>query len=497
MKIWNRRTFLRNAAQTAALTALPLPIDKAALAQKAASANTFPAGFLWGASTSAIQVEGSLDADGGGRSILESFESTPGAIKDGSTNFIAADEYHRYAEDVGHMSEIGLNAYRFSFGWPRIMPQGTGQPNGKALAYYDCLVDRLLAAKITPFPTVFHFDYPEALQQKGGWLTPDSPKWFADYAHILATHFSDRITNWLTICEPNLFWSFGAEAGAMPPSLKLAEPDLALGAHNLLLAHGRSVQAIRAAAKRPVKIGLPFAGMFSLPASSSPADVDAARTASWSVEKRAIIPNRPPMALLDNAWWLDPIYLGHYPSDGFKIFPSAEKLATSADMATINQPLDYCAVNLYYAATVKAGPDGKPERVPDPPDMPRSHKGSAITPDLLYWGPKFLAERYHKPIVVTENGISLADAPGPDGKVHDPQRTAFLNSYLAAYKRAHSEGVPVAGYFHWSLLDNWEFASGYLEQFGLIHVDRKTQQRIVKDSAYRYKAIIQSNGASL
>jgi beta-glucosidase len=166
-------------------------------------------------------------------------------------------------------------------------------------------------------------------------------------------------------------------------------------------------------------------------------------------------------------------------------------------MATINQPLDYCAVNLYFAPTVKAGPDGKPERVPDPPDMPRAHNGWAITPDLVYWGPKFLAECYRKPILITENGISLADIPGPDGKVHDPQRTAFLNSYLAAYKRAHREGVPLAGYFHWSLLDNWEFSNGYKEQFGLIYIDRNTQKRILKDPAFDYKEIIHTNGANL
>jgi beta-glucosidase len=215
------------------------------------------------------------------------------------------------------------------------------------------------------------------------------------------------------------------------------------------------------------------------------------------VEKRTIIPLQPAMTLMNNSWWLDPIYLGHYPAEGYKLFPSAEKLATPADMKIIHQPVDYCAVNLYFAPTVKAGADGKPDLVPESPTAPHSHYGWAITPDLLYWAPKFLAERYKKPILITENGVSLADAPGPDGKVHDPQRTSFLNSYLGAYKRAHDEGVPLAGYFHWSLIDNWEFSQGFGERFGLIYVDQKTQQRIVKDSAYRYQEIVQSNGAVL
>ncbi len=492
---WNRRTFLSKSTQAAALTTLPWTTS--GFAQTAHAAATFPAGFHWGAATSAMQVEGSPYADGGGRSIWGVFEAKPGAIKDKSTNWVADDEYNRFSEDIGHMRDIGLNSYRFSFGWPRIMPQGKGQPNEKALAYYDKLINGLLAANITPFPTVFHFDYPEALQQQGGWLNPDSSHWLADYAHLLATRYSDRVTNWLTINEPNIHWGFGSEVGMMPPNLKLQEPDLALGCHNILLGHGRSVQAIRAAAKKPVKVGLPFAGVFSLPASASAQDVAAARTASFSVEKRPLIPNLPAMILMNTAWWLDPIYLGHYPAEGFKLFPSAEKLATPADMRIIHQPVDYCAVNLYFAPTVKAGADGKPETVPDPPNTPRSHYGWAITPDLLYWAPKFLAERYHKPILITENGISLDDSPTPDGKVHDPKRIAFLNSYLGAYKRAHQEGIPLAGYFHWSLLDNWEFMNGYLERFGLIYVDRNTQQRIVKDSAFHYREIIQTNGANL
>jgi beta-glucosidase len=496
MSHWNRRTFLLNSAQAAALTGFQGAAS--VLASPAGSeASTFPAGFHWGASTSAIQIEGSPYADGGGRSIWGAFEAKPGNIKDGSTNWVADDDYHRCAEDIGHMRDLGMNSYRFSIGWPRVLPEGRGKPNEAALAYYDKLIDDLLAAKITPFVTIYHFDYPEALQQQGGWLNSDSPQWLADYAHLLSSRFSDRVTHWLTINEPSVLWGFGAEIGIVPPTLKVDDADLVKGAHRLLLGHGRSVEAVRAAAKRPVKVSLPFAGMFSIPVSASPQDVAAARTASFAVEKRTIIPLQPPMTMLNNSWWLDPIYLGHYPEEGFKLFPTAEKLATPADMRIIHQPLDFCGVNLYFAPTVKAGLDGRPELVPDLPTAPRSHYGTAITPELLYWAPKFLAERYKKPILITENGVSLADAPSADGKIHDPQRTSFLDSYLGAYKRAHRDGVPLAGYLHWSLLDNWEFSEGYDQRFGLIYVDRKTQRRILKDSAYRYKQIIGSNGALL
>jgi beta-glucosidase len=496
MSHWNRRTFLRRSAQAAALTTLPWSAGAIA-STTAFKSTTFPAGFHWGAATSAMQVEGSPYADGGGRSIWGAFEAVPGNIKDGSTNWVADDEYHRYAEDIGYMRDLGMNSYRFSISWPRVLPEGRGTPNEAGLAYYDKLIDALLAAKITPFVTVFHFDYPEALQKQGGWLNPDSSKWLADYAHLVAARFSDRVNNWLTINEPNILWGFGAEAGIMPPGLKLSSADLAQGAHNLLLGHGRSVQAVRAAAKKPVKIGLPFAGMLSIPASASPQDVAAARTASFSVEKRTIIPLQPAMTMMNNSWWLDPIYLGHYPAEGYKLFPTAEKLATAADMRLIHQPVDCCAVNLYFAPTVKVGADGGPELVPEEPTAPRSHYGWSITPELLYWAPKLLAERYKKPILITENGVSVADVPSADGKVHDPQRVSFLNSYLGAFKRAHQDGVPLAGYLHWSLLDNWEFSEGYEQRFGLIYVDRQTQKRIVKDSAYRYKEIIASNGAVL
>ncbi len=489
-----RRTFLSTAGKSLALAAAAnrtLP----ALAEP--PSQTFPPGFAWGAATSAMQVEGYPYADGGGRSIWSVLDHEPSKVKDGSNNLIADDTYHRGLEDIPLMRAMGLNSYRLSIGWPRVLPEGRGKPNKNGLDYYDRLLDGLLRAGITPWVTVFHFDYPQALEQVGGWLNPDSPQWLADYAHLLAGRYGDRVKHWLTINEPNIFWSLGAEAGMFPPFRKFSQPELAAGVQNILLGHGRSVAAIRAAAKGPVHIGLPFAGMVSLPATESPADIAAAREAGFAVEPRALIPSAPPLTVINMALWLDPIYLGRYPEAALRALPTLEKLQSPAALKEIAQPLDFCAVNLYFAPRVKAGPGGKPEPVPDPPGTKHTAYGWAITPELLYWGPRFLHERYGKPIVITENGMSNHDKPGPDGHIHDPGRSEFIKSYLRQYLRAHREGIPLGGYFHWSLLDNWEFTQGFTQQFGLIYVDRPSLKRIPKDSAQTYAAIIRSRGASL
>jgi beta-glucosidase len=489
----NRRTFLATSGKAVALAAAASSAPLRGLAP----APAFPANFAWGAATSAMQVEGYPYADGGGQSVWHVLDHDTSKVKDGSNMLIADATYRIGLQDIPLMRQVGIDSYRLSISWPRVLPQGRGTPNVKALDYYDRLLDGLLHAGITPWVTVYHFDYPQALEQAGGWLHPDSPRWLAEYAHLLSARYSDRIRHWLTINEPNIFWTFSSEAGVMPPFRKLDRAQLALGAHHILLGHGLSVQAIRAAAKKPVEVGLPFAGQMSLPATGSPADIGAARTRSFAVEAQTILPQMPPLACINNAWWLDPIYLGRYPEEGFKLFPTAEKLATPQAMATIHQPLDYCAVNLYFAPHVRAGKNGNAEVVADAPDAPRTHYGWAITPELLYWGPKFLHERYGRPIVITENGMSRVDKPGPDGHVHDPERAQFIRNYLRNYLRASREGVPLRGYFHWSLLDNWEFTQGFTEQFGLIYVDHQTQKRTVKDSAATYREIIRSNGGVL
>ncbi len=485
-----RRTFLARTAQAAALASAGTGTLRAL-----APAATFPADFAWGASTSAMQVEGYPYADGGGRSVWSVLDNDPAKVADGSNNLVADDTFHRWADDIPIMQSMGLNSYRLSVWWPRVLPQGRGTPNQKGLDYYDRLFDALLKAGIAPWVTVHHFDYPAALDQQGGWLHEDSPKWLADYAHLLAARYGDRVRHWMTINEPNIYWGFMVESGGPPLSKHYDHDQLALGAHRILEGHGRSVQAIRAAARKPPQVGLPFAGMFSMPASDGPADIEAAREQSFALVPTELGSNS--IVFGSNGWWLDPLYRGEYNQACFRYASSLSKLATPASMALIRQPLDFCAINLYFGGHVRAGADGKPEAVADPPEMPRSHAGWSINPELLYWAPKFLYERYSRPIVVTENGISLTDKPDAQGRVSDPRRSAFLRDYLRNYLRASREGVPLGGYFHWSLLDNWEFTRGYAEQFGLVYVDRATQKRTPKESVSTYREIIRSRGAAL
>ncbi len=488
-----RRSFLEKSAAFAAAATL----QRTSPLQGMLQSDTFPKDFLWGAATAAMQIEGTPMSKGGGESVWDPFLRQPHATLDGSTDTIADDSYNRWQEDIDVIRQIGINAYRFSISWPRVLPDGAGRVNQQALDHYDKFIDALLAIHVEPVVTVYHFDYPEELQKKGGWLNPDSPKWLADYAELLTKRYSDRVKYWLTINEPNIFWSLSAEAEMFPPAQKLSPDKLVQGSVNILQGHGRSVQAIRAAAKQPVKVALSVAGMINMPATESPADIAAARDSSFTLSPIQIVPGNPGQYLLNNAWWLDPIFRGKYLESGIAHFGKDAAAATDDALKIIHQPVDYCAVNLYFGSHFKAGADGKPEKVPDPPDIQRTPYGWAITPDILYWGPKFLYERYKKPILITENGMSWNDTVSPDGHVHDPVRTQFIHDYLTAYRRAIRDGVEAHGYFYWSLLDNFEFTQGYKQRFGITYVDFKTLKRTLKDSALAYRKIIESNGAYL
>jgi beta-glucosidase len=487
-----RRSFLGKSSALAAAT-----LQRTNPLQAMMQPESFPKDFLWGAATAAIQIEGAPMSKGGGESIWEPFLRQPNATLDGKTNIIADDSYNRWQEDIKMIRRIGLNAYRFSISWPRVLPDGAGRVNQQALDHYDKFIDALLAQHVTPVVTIFHFDYPEELQNKGGWLNPDSPNWFAEYAQLLTKRYSDRVQYWLTINEPNIFWSLSSEAALMPPAEKQPADKLIQGSINILEGHGRSVQAIRAAAKQPVKIALAIAGMINMPATESALDIAAARESSFTLNPIQIIPGKPGQYLLNNAWWLDPIMLGKYNESGIAHYGKDAAAASDDALKIIHQPVDYCAVNLYFGSRFKAGPAGKPERVPDPPDIIRTPYGWAITPDVLYWGPKFLYERYSKPILITENGMSWNDTVSADGHVHDPVRIQFIHDYLKAYRRAIHDGVEARGYFYWSLLDNFEFTQGYKQRFGITYVDFTTLKRTLKDSALDYRKVIQSNGADL
>jgi beta-glucosidase len=448
---------------------------------------TFPRDFLWGAASASYQVEGAVDEDGRGPSIWDMLCRKPGAVLGGHTGDIACDHYHRYREDVALMRSMGLKAYRLSIAWPRVLPDGVGSPNQAGLAFYDRVVDALLDAGIEPWVTLFHWDFPLSLYHRGGWLNRDSAEWFARYAAIVVDRLSDRVRHWLTLNEPQVYIGAGHQDGRHAPGDKLRLDEVLRAAHHTLLAHGRAVQAIRATTRQPCRIGYAPVGVAKMPASSSPADLDAAKKRTFAVTG----------ALWNNAWWMDPVYLGRYPEDGLRAFGASAPMPQRGDLETISQPLDFFGVNIYHGEYVRAGRDGEPETVPLPVGHDLTGHDWPVTPEAMYFAPRFFYERYAKPIVITENGVSCRDWVSLDGRVHDPQRIDFLQRHLLQLERANADGVPIEGYFQWSLMDNFEWAEGYKHRFGLVHCDYATQKRTMKDSARWYADVIRTNGASL
>lgn len=450
----------------------------------------FPEGFVWGAAAASYQIEGAAETDGKGLSVWDKFSRTPGKVYNGNTGDVACDHYHRYKEDVGLMKEIGLHAYRLSISWPRVMPAGTGAVNEAGLDFYDRLIDELLAAEITPYVTLFHWDYPYDLYCRGSWLNPDSPDWFADYTAVMAERLGDRVEHWMPFNEPSVFVQLGYYKGddAHAPGDKLALDQTLLIAHRVLLAQGKSAQVLRATARKDAKVGMAMAGWVTIPATETPADIEAARRAMFTIHADHI---------WQHHWWSDPAILGAYPEEGVQFFGEAMPEIKAGDMETIHQPFDFYGMNIYHGSYVKQGEDGNPEPVVEPVGFPVTAFHWPVTPEALYWGPRFIAERYNLPIMITENGLSNPDWVGVDGKVHDPQRIDFTTRYLREYGRAFDDGVDIQAYFHWSIMDNFEWAEGMRHRFGLIHVDFQTQQRTLKDSAYWYKDVIASNGATL
>jgi beta-glucosidase len=447
----------------------------------------FPDHFQWGAAAAAYQIEGAADIDGRGRSVWDAFCQRDGTIWGGHTGDMACDHYHRYVDDIALMKRIGLKAYRLSISWPRVLPSGAGPVNAMGLDYYDRLIDELIAAGITPFVTLFHWDLPLALQDRGGWMNRASADWFAEYASLMAQRLSDRVEYWITINEPQVFLAHGHLIGTHAPGLKLDRGEVLKAGHHVLLAHGKAVQAIRAAATGPCSIGFAPVGVVCMPATTREPDIEAARKAMFSVNDDS---------LSNNTWWMDPPLRGEYPEDGLRRYGRDAPPIEPGDMEVIHQPLDFFGHNTYTGQHVRAsdaGPEGVPPAV--------GHKVTtfrwAVTPEILYWGPRFFHERYGLPIYITENGMANTDWVALDGKVHDPQRIDFVHRHLLELGRAITDGVDVRGFFYWSILDNFEWAEGYRERFGLIHVDYATQQRTLKDSALWYADVIATHGQSL
>jgi len=443
----------------------------------------FKSGFTWGAAAASYQVEGAWNEDGKGLSVWDMFCSQKGKVWRDDNGNTACNHYHLYQDDVKLMNQIGLRAYRLSISWPRVLPEGTAAINQKGIEFYDRLVDRLLENKIQPWITLFHWDFPYALFLKGGWLNPESPEWFAEYTRVVIDRLSDRVSHWITLNEPQAFIGLGHQQGLHAPGLKLGLKETLQAGHHALLAHGKAVQVIRAYAKTSAKVSAAQVSVAGIPLKEEPAYIDMARRNFTSFKK---------MNMWNNTWFADPTIFGEYPEEGLKLFEGHLPEIKADDMKIISEKIDFFAANVYHGAYVDQ--DG---RVVQHPGGPMTTMDWDVMPRSLYWAPRFLHERYNLPIVITENGMAGTDWIHIDGQVHDAPRIDFLYRHLRELKRSAENGVPVEGYFLWSIIDNFEWAEGYKRRFGIIYVDYETQKRTLKDSAYWYGTVIKSNGENL
>jgi len=445
---------------------------------------SFSKDFVWGAASAAYQIEGAASEDGRGKTVWDTFSHTPGKTFEGHTGDIACDSYHGFEEDLQALLALGVKHYRFGIGWTRIFPDGRTL-NERGFAYYDAVVDRLLESGITPWITLFHWDTPQMLEDEGGWQNRETPKCLAVFAGVVAAHFRGRVSHYFTINEPQCFIGLGYEAGWHAPGKQLSGAPLLVCWHNAMLAHGWMVQAVRAADPK-AQVGLASCGLVCTPEQENEADVKAARAAMFSFGMHT------DFSLFSHNAFLDPAILGRYPDHPF--FQLLD--LPPDDLAQICQPIDFIGFNFYNSYTVRAGSTG-PEHVPFHRGYPRTAMRWPITPSMMYYGTKFIFERYSLPVYITENGLSCNDKLYLDGKVHDADRIDYLNRYLLELRRAASEGVDVRGYFHWSLLDNYEWSNGYEERFGLYYVNYETLERLPKDSAVWFRSVVESNGETL
>jgi beta-glucosidase len=446
----------------------------------------FPKGFFWGTATAAYQVEGAWNQDGKGESIWDHFAHTRGKVKNGDTGDVACDSYHRWREDIALMRAMNLNSYRFSISWPRIQPWGSGAANSSGLDYYSRLVDALLEARIRPFVTLYHWDLPQALEDAGGWTNRDTAGRFADYAQLVAQRLGDRVADWMLFNEPAAFLDQGYLDGTHAPGRK-SLLDFLRATHVVNLAQGAGFHALKAA--RPVsRVGTAFSMSACEPASESEADKLAAERAH----------------AITNMWFLEPALLGRYP-EALTFLPESAMRIQSRDMEKTRAPLDFLGINLYYRIIASA--PGTMERVGHPQEWlfpvkmeggkkgPKTDFGWEVWPKALYDVIMRTTRDYNRPVIeITESGCSYNDSPDASGVVHDSRRVAYHREYLAAVAQSLADGADVRGYHAWSLLDNFEWADGYSQRFGLAYVDFKTQQRTIKDSGRWYAKVAAENG---
>lgn len=458
----------------------------------------FDKNFLWGTASSSYQIEGAFTEDGKGLSIWDTFSNKPGNIAHDENGNKACDHYHRYREDIALMKNLGIQAYRFSISWTRIFPDGIVKDsdgniryNKAGLDFYDKIVNFCLENNIKPFITIYHWDLPQALEDKGGWLNRETAFVFADYAEFICKHFSDRVTNIATINEPQIISGLGYMLGLHAPGKKLDTVSVLSVIHHLALAHGLAVTKMRAVAKQPVKIGFSSTGGLCYPSKECDEDIDAARAECFNIVKGNMTFN--------HTIFCDMTCLGRYPDitgTELHLEPGLEKIGhyeelpfvKKGDIELIHQPIDYLGINVYNGHEINAA-----GYINKKPGSPRTALGWPVTPGVMNYGIRYLYERYNLPIYIFEDGLACNDIISLDGKVHDSNRIDFLTRYLTDLEKAYKAGVPILGYFHWSFTDNFEWHSGYDPRFGLIYVDYETQQRIPKDSAYWYSDLIRQS----
>jgi beta-glucosidase len=433
---------------------------------------TFPKDFLWGAATASYQIEGAASEDGKSRSIWDDFCTIEGNICNADTGLTACDHYHRFREDIAIMKEMGLRAYRFSVAWTRLFSNGDSIPNEAGFRFYDELIDALLDAGIEPVMTLYHWDLPSALQEKGGFEWDGISDSFAAYAAACVRHFTPRVTKYCIINEPQCVVHLGYVQGVHAPGKHYAQEQTGHIMRNLLLCHAKADKAMREAAKCRILIGTATTGTLAYPSTDSTADIEMARKLSFPADGEGLA--------FSHNWFLDPIILGT--NDIAYLSLSAQ------DMELIHRKPDFIGINVYNG--MEADKNGYVKRFTG---FPRTGLGWPVTPDVMNYGLRFLYDRYALPIYITENGTACNDRIYRDGKVHDADRIDFMEKYLCELEKAIENGCDIRGYFHWSLMDNFEWSSGYDPRFGLIYIDYRNQQRIWKDSAVWYRDFIQKH----
>jgi beta-glucosidase len=440
----------------------------------------FPPDFIWGVATASTQIEGAWDADGKGESVWDRFAATPGKVANGDTPAVACDHYHLFDQDFALMKSLGIKNYRLSIAWPRICPQGDRMVNRKGLDFYRRIFDALDRHGITPWVTMFHWDLPQELETRfGGWRDRRVVDAFAFYADVLVREFAGRVKHWITLNEILCFTHMGYGNGQKAPGLRLPRQIVSQSYHHALLCHGQGVRAVREHGGSGARVGLVDNSIISVPFTDTAADVAAAREEFCR----------------DNRQILDPIYRRGYSADFLRECGPDAPVVEPGDFDSISLPTDFLGLNLYTGKVVRAGDDGRPEELPFPESYPAADTAwLKILPQVMYWGPKWVAEIYHVPaIYITENGCGYREQPGADGQIYDLHRTELLRTYLAELHRGLHDGHPVQGYFLWSFLDNFEWEDGYDMRFGIVHCDYASQRRTPKASARWYACLLAGN----